>query len=215
VADTQQAGSEAEIAAWYAGKSFSSDWTSWHFHNWTRILKPFQATATHVVEIGSWEGRSALFFMNYLPRSRLVCIDTFAGGEEHQSNPVAFADELPEVEKRFDANLAAFATRIEKIKAPSCVALPQLGIAGRRFDIAYIDGSHLAADVYSDATLMWPMMLPGGIVIFDDYEWEDNIGTLSHPKVGIDCFLDAFSGQYRIVHKSYQIMIEKTKSLSP
>jgi len=213
--ETEQAGFEAEIAAWYEGKAFSSDWTSWHFHNWTRILKPLRGTAARIIEIGSWEGRSALFFMNYFSRSRLVCIDTFAGGEEHQSNPAAFADDLPAVEKRFDANLAAFAARIEKIKAPSCVALPQLGIAGRRFDVAYIDGSHLAVDVYSDAVLVWPMIVSSGIVIFDDYEWEDNFGTARHPKLGIDRFLEAFAGQYRVIHRAYQIMVEKIDSAAP
>ena len=26
-----------EIESWYAGKSFSSDWTTWHFANWTTV----------------------------------------------------------------------------------------------------------------------------------------------------------------------------------
>ena len=40
-----------------------------------------------VIEIGSWEGRSALFFLNFFPRSRITCIDTFAGSSEHQDDP--------------------------------------------------------------------------------------------------------------------------------
>jgi hypothetical protein len=90
-----------------------------------------------VIEVGSWEGRSALFFMNYLPRSKLVCIDTFESSEEHRAHPEAFANDLHEIERRFDANLAPFASRLEKCKARSAVALAEYGIDGRRFDIAY------------------------------------------------------------------------------
>src|SRR5262245_62040936 len=99
---------ETEIASWYAGKSFATDWTSWHFPNWLQWLAPYRANTVRVLEIGSWEGRSALFFLNFLPRARLVCIDTFAGGQEHQAADDA-ADFLPQLEKTFDANTAPFA----------------------------------------------------------------------------------------------------------
>ena len=160
------------------------------------------------MEIGSWEGRSALFFLNYLPRARLVCIDTFEGGQEHQAAADA-EDFLRSLESRFDANTAAFAGRIEKIKARSIDALAELGIAHRRFDIAYIDGSHRAADVYSDAALTWPLMAPGALVIFDDYQWDVMPVPLDNPKPGIDAFLATFAGQYRIVHHDYQVAIVK------
>ena len=199
---------EAEAAAWYTGKSFSFDWTSWHFPNWIKLLSGHRGRSTRVLEIGSWEGRSALFFLNFLPRSRLTCIDTFEGGKEHQVgvDPAAF---LRQVETRFDANVAAFSRRVEKIKARSADALVQLGVARRRFDIAYIDGSHLAADVYSDATLTWPLMARGGLLIFDDYQWKEMPEPLDNPKPGIDAFLKAIDGQYRTVLDDYQVAIIK------
>jgi len=201
--------SEAEAAGWFADKTFGYDWTSGNFPTWIRLLARYRDVPARVIEIGSWEGRSALFFMNYLPRSKLVCIDTFEGSEEHRAHPEAFASDLPKIERRFDANLAPFAARLEKRKAASAVALTELGIEGRRFDIAYIDGSHRSADVYGDGVLTWSMLLPGGIMIFDDYEWEWMPEPQSNPKLGIDSFLRAFEGQYRIVHKGFQIAIEK------
>jgi predicted O-methyltransferase YrrM len=201
--------SEAEAAGWFADKTFGYDWTSGNFPTWIRLLARYRDVAARVIEIGSWEGRSALFFMNYLSRSKLVCIDTFEGSEEHRAHPEAFASDLPEIERRFDANLAPFAARLEKRKAASAVALTELGIDGRRFDIAYIDGSHRSADVYGDGVLTWSMLLPGGIMIFDDYEWEWMPEPHSNPKLGIDSFLRAFEGQYRIVHKGFQVAIEK------
>jgi predicted O-methyltransferase YrrM len=199
---------EDQIANWYAGKSFSADWTSWHFANWVAFLHPLRMRPVRVLEIGSWEGRSALFFLNYLPASHVVCVDTFGGNVEHMRNP-HFATLVPETERRFDANVAAFAARVEKIKGPSADVLPQLGVASRRFDIVYVDGSHRAADVYSDGALAWPMVARDGIVIFDDYEFDEIADESERPKPGIDAFLAAVEGQYRLVHKAYQVVIAK------
>lgn len=202
--------SDADMAAWYAGKTFSSDWTTWHFPNWTKLLEPYRAAEARIVEIGSWEGRSALFFMNYLPRARLTCIDTFAGGQEHREHEHTARVDLPQIETRFDQNTAAFADRIEKIKARSHDGLAQLGVAARRFDIAYIDGSHTAADVYADAMLTWPLMAPGGLVIFDDYAWDEMPEPLDNPRPGVDAFLAVIAGEYRTVLHDYQVAIVKS-----
>jgi predicted O-methyltransferase YrrM len=198
----------AEAAAWYDGKTFAFDWTSWHFPIWFRLMGRYRGRRTSVLEIGSWEGRSALFFLNYLPRSRIVCIDTFEGGKEHRQTD-DFRPFLRRVERRFDAHTRPFGRRVDKIKATSADALAALARQGRRFDIAYIDGSHLAADVLSDATLTWPLMVPGGLVIFDDYLWDNNQGPTEIPKPGIDAFLAAIAGQYRMVWNGYQIAIVK------
>jgi predicted O-methyltransferase YrrM len=200
--------SEDEIAGWYADKSFSSDWTSWHFANWAALLHPLRDEPVRVLEIGSWEGRSALFFLNYLSRSNIACVDTFGGNIEHMRNP-HFAALVPETEQRFDANLACFERRLEKIKGASAEVLPQLGIAARRFELVYVDGSHRAADVYADGVLAWPMLARDGILIFDDYEFDEVADDSERPKLGIDAFLAAFAGQYRVLHKSYQVIIAK------
>ena len=197
-----------EIAGWYSGKEFTADWTSWHFANWMQILQSFREKPTRILEIGSWEGRSALFFLNYLIHSHLVCVDTFGGNVEHHRNPY-FAALVPETERKFDANTAEFTARIEKRKGSSSDVLPQLGIAAHQFDIAYIDGSHRAADVYSDAVLTWPMVVANGLVIFDDYEFDQMEEEIERPKLGIDAFLKAIEGQYRLIHKDYQVVIEK------
>jgi len=203
--------SDADTAAWFADKALGFDWTSCHFPTWARLFSRYRTVPARLLEIGSWEGRSALFFVNYLPQARLVCIDTFEGSEEHQANPQTFANDLSEIERRFDSNLAPFAGRIEKRKEPSAAALAKLGLEARRFDVIYIDGSHQAADVYSDAALAWPMLEPGGIMLFDDYEWEYMPAAESNPRLGIDAFLQAFKGEYRLIHKAFQLAIEKSQ----
>lgn len=200
--------SEADIAGWYDGKDFSCDWTTNRIPLWLDVLEDYRDRPARVLEIGSWEGRSALFFLNYLPQCHLVCVDTFGGNIEHHQDDY-FAALLPGIEARFDSNVAAFGRRVEKVKGPSGAVLPRLGVAGRRFDIAYIDGSHYAVDVYSDAVLTWSLMAPGGIVIFDDYAWDLMNDDSERPKAGIDAFLDAIAGQYRIIHRDYQLVIAR------
>jgi len=199
---------ETDIAGWYDGKNFSCDWTTGNIPIWAGILADHRNRSTRVLEIGSWEGRSALFFLNYLPTCQLTCVDTFGGNAEHHEDEW-FAKLVPGVEDRFDANVSQFGDRVEKMKGPSGQILPQLGIAGRRFDVAYVDGSHYAADVFMDAALTWPLMVQGGIVIFDDYEWQLMHNELERPKLGVDKFLDAIAGQYRVVHRAYQMVIAK------
>ncbi len=201
-----------EAARWYKGKSFVSDWTSWHFPNWMTLLAPYRDRPSRMLEIGSWEGRSALFFLNYLPQMQLTCVDTFAGGQEHQEAAArnkADAELLRTVENRFDANTRAFAGRLEKLKASSIDALIELGLTERRFDLAYIDGGHRAREVYADSALTWPLMAPGGLVILDDYQWAEMPEPMDNPKPGIDAFLKAIEGQYRMVHNDYQVAIVK------
>jgi hypothetical protein len=52
-------------------------------------------------------------------------------------------------------------------------------------------------------------MARGGLVLFDDYEWNEMPKPLDNPGAGIDAFLKSITGQYRLVHKSYQVAIEK------
>jgi predicted O-methyltransferase YrrM len=199
--------SEAEVTRWYRTSSFTADWTTQHFPNWAEAFAPYRSRVTRILEIGSWEGRSALFFLNYFPHASLTCIDTWDGGAEHQGN---WAVRARESELRFDSNLARFTSRLEKIKALSALALGELGIAGRRFDIVYVDGSHRATDVYVDGSLAWPMVVPGGLLLFDDYGWNIMPDEHARPKLGIDAFLAACAGQYHEILRGYQIIIAKT-----
>jgi predicted O-methyltransferase YrrM len=201
----------ASFETYFTGKEFTTNWAVEHYHLWARILAPWQEEPIRVLEIGSWEGRSALFFLNYLRHSSIVCVDTFAGSIEHRAWPAAQQNaQLFAIESRFDNNLAQFAERVEKRKEESLAALGTLGIERRQFDLIYVDGSHLATDVYRDGVLAWPLLMRGGIMIFDDYQRQQGPKT-DWPHVGIDAFLDATKGGYEELHRGRQIAIRKTE----
>jgi hypothetical protein len=60
-----------------------------------------------------------------------------------------------------------------------------------------------------DAVLAWPLLKKGGLLTFDDYEWEGDPDPLHCPGVAINAFLSIFETHYAMIHKGYQIMIEK------
>jgi len=150
-----------------------------------------------MLEIGSYEGRSAVWFLENIlthPDSRLVCIDPFFD---------------PRREMRFDHNirLCRAEARLDKRRERSEAVLPQLERAS--FDLIYVDGSHDAPLVLLDAMLSWELLKPGGILAFDDYEWEPRRPPQSRPKLAIDLFLASHAGKYNLLRQAYQVVIEK------
>jgi len=153
---------------WFTGKEFNRDWLKKKkFTHWIKLLSPLRSSPLDILEIGSFEGRSAIFFLNLLPLSRMTCIDTFAGSPNHVSDP-AYEPILRGLEGRFDRNTADFRDRIVKMKMQSAAALDLLASNSREFDIIYIDGSHRRDDVLADTILSWRLLKMDGIIIWDD-----------------------------------------------
>jgi predicted O-methyltransferase YrrM len=201
---------EFDLSSWYAGKDFTTDWTSQSFPVWAELLASRRDDALRVLEIGSWEGRSAILFLRYLAHCHITCVDTFAGSVEHSLDP-DWARAALECERRFDANLAEFGERVEKIKATSSQALARLGIARRRFDLVYIDGSHHSENVYADTVMCWPLLNEDAIIIFDDYEWTLMPTAEERPKLAIDAFLAEHVGEYSELYRGYQLIVRKRR----
>jgi predicted O-methyltransferase YrrM len=200
-----------DYSAWFRGKALTTDWTSHSFPTWASLLAARRDVPQAVLEIGSWEGRSAIFFLQYLRRSRITCIDTFAGSPEHFLEPEWHAA-LPNIERHFDSNVAEFGERVEKLKETSARGLARLQAEDRHFDLVLVDGSHRSTDVELDATLSWPMVREGGLVIFDDYEWSLAPEPAERPRLGIDRFLSGRTGECRELHRGYQLIVEKIRS---
>lgn len=192
---------------WFSGKEFSTNWSTGHFIMWRRILSPLRDKPLRILEIGSWEGRSALFFLNFFQHATILCIDTFAGGDDQKDD--FLKPQLPLIEGRFDRNLVAFKSRLEKRKGHSATMLEQLAQEGRQFDLAYIDGSHVRDDVAADTAGVWKLLPRGAIIIWDDYGWRKDLPPEQRPQPAIDAFLNAHQGEYRLLARNYQVAIEK------
>jgi len=177
---------------------FTKDYTTPYVPLWEAHLSAFRGRPdVHFLEVGTFEGRTALWFLDNIlthPSSTMTIVDFF---------------EDTGYEPRFDHNRAhsGHASRWTKLKGRSVDVLPTL--AGRRYDAIYIDGGHTAAEVYADAVLCWPMLKPGGIVSFDDYEWRLHRPVENRPQQGIDRFLAEHADELEILHKAYTVMARR------
>ena len=104
-------------------------------------------------------------------------------------------------------------TRINKIKGKSDIVLPQLTSDNyEKFDIVFIDGSHYADDVLSDAINAWRLLALNGVIIFDDYLWRaEKYGWKKNPANGVNLFLRLVQDDYQLLHLGHQCAIKKNK----
>jgi predicted O-methyltransferase YrrM len=174
--------------------------------NWRRAFAAHAADAREILEIGSFVGGSACLFLTLLPQARITCVDPFTGdlhGGEAYNGP---ADTI---EARFDAATAPFGDRVRKIVSRSLPALEALKDEGRRFDIIYIDGSHVHDDILVDSLLAWPLLKVGGLMMWDDYRGGATWDRDDRPRHAIETFL-AGHRDHRVVHARYQLFALKT-----
>lgn len=184
---------------------FTKDFVGEQWRDWDRLLAPFKGQPCRGLEVGSFEGRSSIWFHDNLcghEDASLHCVDTWQAGDDL---PEAKGNELFD---RFKANVAG-RDKLFWMRMPSCEALPHLFVNGFRYHWAYIDGSHRKAAVLSDCVMVWHLMQPGGVVICDDYEWP--MVPDDRPGLAIDAFLACFGRKVEVVHRGYQLAFRVVK----
>jgi predicted O-methyltransferase YrrM len=194
--------------------TFTQDWFSHNIPVWEQLatLLPGEPGSREFLEIGSFEGRSAVWIIENMMHDGdiLGCIDTWKGSEEHING------ELSGAEERFDHNIATLRAKyperfIDQYKNKSTVALAEImqGDRSPTFEFIYIDGSHTAKDVLTDACMAWPLLKQGGLMVFDDYLWGDSRDILHRPRLAVDFFVNIFAESLDIVHIGHQFVVRK------
>ncbi len=174
---------------------FTQDWFTHNIPIWQPLLEQWvNAPNICALEVGSFQGMSACWLLDTVlthPTARLTCID-------------------PGVQPEFHTNLAktGVAQKVTLRPGDSHQLLPTL--PPDCFDLIYIDGCHLSAHVHKDGVLAWPLLKPGGVMIFDDYLWTDPQHPGQDPQHGIDQFLDTVRPHSQILHHGYQIILKKS-----
>jgi predicted O-methyltransferase YrrM len=186
---------------------FRADMFTRHIASWEPLMRTLESREPRILEIGSFEGMSACYFLWRLPRAHVTCIDSFAGS----SGIGAVDEDLTELERIFDRNIALVdASRVRKIVGDSGRVLFDLVSESEKFDLVYVDGSHLALDVLVDGALSWHLLEPGGVMIFDDYKWEFlGPGRLVRTAPGVDAFLEIVEDDSEVLSKNDQVILRK------
>ena len=194
---------------------FTSDWFTNAIVNFDYITNYLnkEKQINSILEIGSHEGRSACWMLENMlsDTGTMTCIDPFA------DRPVtAFAeDSIPEdrtIETRFRANIAEVKGADQTVNVMvdlSFPALAQLIVDKQQYDFIYVDGTHHADEVLADAVMCFGMLQSGGVMLFDDYLWEDDPRHLGRCKASIDAFVNMFYDRLKLGLVNYQLAIVK------
>ena len=197
---------------------FTQDWFHWAPQVWEQLIPMLPDGETYgaadhgvrnFLEIGSFEGRSTVWIAENMMRKgdSITCIDTWEGGEEHG------AEDMKSVEERFIWNVRTLQmkqpTNLSMRQGKSVDELAGCLVNEEQYHFIYIDGSHIARDVLTDACMAWHLLAPGGIMVFDDYMWGEPRDILHRPKPAVDCFTNLFAEELNIVHVGYQLVVQK------
>ena len=187
---------------------FTTDFWTNNIKTWAPLMEELEPKV--VIEIGSFEGRSALWMLENIPSiEKIYCVDTWEGSEELHGWDIANSY------SRFCRNLAGWEAKVREVHQPSNIGLRKLFDQQVKADLIYIDGSHTAPDCLTDAILAWPLLKIGGLMVFDDYLWRPSYvpgDSIVHaPKIAVDAFTTIFDEKMSIlaVNNIYQIYVLK------
>lgn len=158
------------------------------------------------LQIGAFTGDASVWLANNIltdKSSILIDVDTWQGSDEEVHHKMDFSD----VEKVYDHRTMTMENVI-KVKMTSTEFLITSDDK-EYYDFIYIDGDHTADAVFKDASLSWRALKPGGIMAFDDYQWEPQLPMHLRPQPAIDLFLTLMKDHIDLIRTGPQIWIRK------
>ena len=183
-------------------KKITSDYFSSHSYNFFSYLKQLPPNFDYL-EIGSYEGNSAIFVANLYPLSKVNCVDTWQKTNEYIGH-----GSFIKIEDNFDYNTLNYKNIFKNKKTSDSF----FDTNSQKFDIIYIDGYHYGPQVYKDCINGWNVLKVNGFLICDDYIWNFYADPKNNPCHAINIFLRKIKNLHQIVKVSNsQIFIKKIK----
>jgi predicted O-methyltransferase YrrM len=188
-----------------------------------KSVLPDSNSEINMLEIGSYEGRSTVWFLENLllhKNSTITCVDPWMDYSQNEKSLITYDNKDSEwkfgtngVEEVFRYNIesSGFSEKVIIEKGLSNVILPNLITKNKEYDIIFIDGNHVAPFVLMDSVLSWNLLKPGGILIFDDYLWMPDSYKSLTPKLAVDSFIEVFEDYVEVILDKYRKAIKKKK----
>jgi predicted O-methyltransferase YrrM len=155
-----------------------------------------------ILEIGCYEGLSTTYFADNLLNHKdsiLNCVDPYDFGDK--TNHV-----YPEIEKQFYENIK-ICDNFHRINFHKKYSDDFFSSNHLMFDFIYIDGSHDPEIIIRDMENSFSCLRQNGIMWMDDYLGGPDTEKII--KQTMDKFIDKHKDQLEIIHKGYQIAIQK------
>lgn len=160
------------------------------------------------LQLGAFTGDASVWMLkNVLTGSGSILfdVDTWAGAH---NEPVQQKMDFEDVFRTYDQKTKKYKARLFKQTTTQEYLLKYNYI--KEYDFIYVDAHHTAASAFLDGELSWPLLKSGGLLAFDDLEWNNPDGVVIHaPKLGINMFLDRHEGEYEILARNTQMWLRK------
>jgi predicted O-methyltransferase YrrM len=189
--------------------------TSPEFPNWfaMRAQKNFEDLLPRIsdkpelkfLQLGAFTGDASVWLLDNVLTNEgchLTDVDTWQGSNEEAHHSMNFN----EVEQAYDEKLKNY-TNVSKFKGKTLDFLRQAPID--YYNFIYVDADHTAIGTLLDAELSWDCLKAGGILAFDDYEWNDGTGDDNRPMPGINSFLERHKDELFVICKNWQLWVVK------
>jgi predicted O-methyltransferase YrrM len=207
---------------------FTQDW--FHSYDLEKLLPIGTEEEFHILEIGSFEGKSTIWFIENLLKNKnstITCIDPWVSYDQKNNSLNSYGNNILKEDLIDNSEGYVFSneyetfiknitktnrlTQINIMKGFSDVLLPNLILNKQKYNIIFIDGNHTAPYVMSDAVMSWKLLDINGIMIFDDYLWELDKPETLRPKIAIDSFIKNYSDYLQVCWSDYRKVIKKIK----
>lgn len=162
--------------------------------SWESLLWPYRSEIHRVLEIGSYEGQSALFWHHHFS-AEVFCVDNWQHFADGCKNGV-------EAERHFDENVRGLPIIKRKAETSTHALIDMPG----EFDLVYVDGDHSRLQVMIDTCLAWRLLRPGGIMIWDDFR-DYRPDLIDRPTPAINAFIEMLADQIVVVKDTGQQLI--------
>ena len=178
------------------------DWFSHNINIWKNYLTKLKEI--RYLEIGSFEGRSAVFMGELDNVKEITSVDTFTG-----------SGELCKID--FDIVYKNCSENLDELKIPNNLVKDTSHNFfinnNKKFNVIYIDGSHFYEDVKKDFINSMNCLEDDGILICDDFYWFFYEKIEQNPSGAIlECY-ENFKKNLDILFLNHQIIFKKKKEL--
>ena len=182
-------------------QKFNTQWFNPMMPIWERHVIPNlpKTDGLNWLEIGSHEGQSACWTLDNVLKhdtDRIVCVDLWRSKK---------------TSGLFDQNTSQYGKKLLKIKHDCLFVLMDAINSGEKYDGIYIDADHQAKSVVLFGLLAFKLLKLNGIMIFDDYRWQQPDTEKLSPGIGVDCFLTVAQKEIKVLYKDKQAIVQKIK----
>jgi predicted O-methyltransferase YrrM len=162
-------------------------------------------TQNDILEIGCYEGLSSVFFSDNLLNhinSSMTCVDPFLLINNDHAQFLTSNEE-----KNFDFNINN-CKNSDKITVLKITSDEFFKNNTEMYNFIYIDGCHEIDYINRDMENSFKSLKKNGIMWMDDY-MGGGVEEKGQIKRTMDAFLNRHNGEFKLIHKGYQLAIKK------